>query len=193
MINKIICLLFLVAGGFAASSQNIEVNTADASTGSRLLMTNNKRGLEFNIEDSVAREGALFFAVGYQGNSKDKKPETYFIDLDMVHNNNKLGCIEQFTSKALLSLEDGTVIECFQISDPDCGATSFKGAFALMAKGGKAVDMAANFQKLQTTAISKVKVFTTEGVLKYKIKKKDKEYLKKHFALVDQAVKRPAK
>lgn len=185
---KQLLLLVLLAGN-AAIAQSIAVNTNDAATGTRVIMTKNHRGNTLEVEDTVAKSGLAFFSAGYQsGTAKGKKVETYFIDLDMFHNNNKLGCINQSANNVTILLKDGSKIECFQISDTDCNPESFKAAFALGPKGSSMEQMEANFKKLLTTEISKITVKTTEGSLEYKIKPKSSEYIKSHFALVEKTL-----
>lgn len=182
-------LLFALLAGNAAIAQTIAVNTNDTATGTRVIMTKNHKGTKLEVEDSVAKSGLAFFSAGYQsGTAKGKKVETYFIDLDMFHNDNKLGCINQSANNVTIILKDGSKIECFQISDTDCNPESFKAAFALTPKGGSMEQMQANFKKLQTTEISKIIVKTTEGSLEYKIKPKASEYIKSHFALVEKTL-----
>jgi hypothetical protein len=183
-------LLAVLLAGNAAVAQSIAINTTDAATGNRLVMTKNHKGQTLQFDDSVAKSGLAFFSVGYQSIPTAKGPtvETYFIDLDMFHNNNKLGCINQATNDVELTLEDGTKIECFQISDSDCGQESFKGAFALVGKDGSAEQMEQNFKKLLTTGITRIIVNPTEGELDYKISSKSSDFMKKHFALVEKTV-----
>lgn len=190
---KQLLLLVLLAGN-AAIAQSIAVNTNDAATGTRVIMTKNHKGNTLEVEDTVAKSGLVFFSAGYQsGTAKGKKVETYFIDLDMFHNNNKLGCINQSANNVTILLKDGSKIECFQISDTDCNPESYKAAFALAPKGGSMEQMEANFKKLLTTEISKITVKTTEGSLEYKIKAKSSEYIKSHFALVEKTLNGSAK
>lgn len=187
-------LLFVLLAGNAAIAQSIAVNTNDTATGNRVIMTKNHKGAKLEVEDSVAKSGLAFFSAGYQsGTAKGKKVETYFIDLDMFHNDNKLGCINQSANNVTIILKDGSKIECFQISDTDCNPESFKAAFALAPKGGSIEQMEANFKKLQATEISKIIVKTTEGSLDYKIKPKASEYIKSHFALVEKTLSGSAK
>lgn len=167
----------------AATAQTIDINTNDAATGTRLILTKNHKGAKIDVDDTVAKTGLIFFSAGYQTSVvTDKKVETYFIDLDMFHNDNKLGCIKQSDNNVTLTLEDGTEIQCFQISETECSHEAYKASFALTSKKGTLQDMEQNFRKLQTVAITKIEVTTTEGALVYKIRAKD--LLKGHFALV---------
>ncbi|MHA3789249.1 hypothetical protein ACX0HA_13655 [Flavobacterium hauense] len=180
-LKQLIALLLLTVT--AASAQTIDVNTTDPQTGTRLILTKNHKGSKIEVDDTVAKTGLVFFSAGYQSNAaKGKTVETYFIDLDMYHNDNKLGCVRQSDNNVLLTLEDGTEIQCFQISETDCSHEAYKASFALTSKKGTFEDMEKNFKKLQTVAIAKIVVTTTEGALVYKIKHKD--YVKAHFALV---------
>lgn len=177
-------LLFMAAG---ASAQSIDVNTNDTATGTRLILTKNHKGTALDVDDTVTKTGLVFFSAGYQStNVKNNKVETYFIDLDMFHNNNKLGCIRQSDNNMLLILEDGTEIQCFQMSETECSHEAYKASFALTTKKGSAEEMEKNFKKLQTIAIAKIEIKTTEGALVYKVKAKD--YLKAHFALIDKTL-----
>lgn len=182
-------LLFALLVGNAAIAQTIAVNTNDAATGTRVIMTKNHKGTKLEVEDSVAKSGLAFFSAGYQSATvKGKKVETYFFDLDMFHNDNKLGCINQSANNVTLFLKDGSKIECFQISDTDCNPESYKAAFALAPKANSVEQMEANFKKLQTTEITKIIIKTTEGSLDYKIKSKSSSYIKDHFALVQKTL-----
>ncbi len=182
-------LLLLLAGNVALA-QTIAVNTNDAATGTKVIITKNHKGKEIAVEDSVAKTGLAFFSAGYQSTTvKGKAVETYFIDLDMFHNNNKLGCIEQSTNNVRLTLADGSEIECFQMSDTECGQDAFKAAFVLSPKNGSIAQMEDNFKKLQIVGIKRIKVTTTEGVLDYKISGKASDYMKAHFALIAKTIK----
>lgn len=187
-------LLIVLLAGNAAIAQSIAVNTNDTATGTRMILTKNHKGTKLEVEDSVAKSGLAFFSAGYQsGTAKGKKVETYFFDLDMFHNDNKLGCINQSANNVTLLLKDGSKIECFQISDTDCNPESYKAAFALAPKGSSTEQMEANFKKLLTTEITKIIVKTTEGSLDYKIKSKSASYIKDHFALVQKTLNNSAK
>lgn len=180
-LKQLVFSLLLISA--SATAQTIEVNINDAATGTRLIQTKNHKGKEIAVDDSVAKSGLAFFSTGYQSTVVNGKTvETYFIDLDMYHNNNKLGCINQSDNNVVLTLEDGTEIQCFQMSDTECSHEAYKASFALTTKKGSFEEMEKNFKKLQTVGIAKIVVTTTEGSLIYKIKVKD--YLKSHFALV---------
>lgn len=177
--------LLLLLAGTAATAQTIAVNTTDAATNTRVIITKNHIGKEISVDDSVAKSGLAFFSAGYQSNTVNGKSiQTYFIDLDMFHNNNKLGCIKQSDNNVLLILEDGSEIQCFQMSDTECSHEAFKAAFALTTKESTASQMEDNFKKLQSVAITRIKVKTTEGLLDYKIKAKSSDHIKAHFALI---------
>ncbi len=181
--------LFILLAGTAATAQTIAVNTNDTAEGTRVIMTKNHRGTELSVDDSVAKSGLVFFSAGYQTNRvQGKTIETYFIDLDMFHNDNKLGCIQQTADNVVLFLKDGTEIQCFQMSDTECSQEAFKGAFALTGKSGSQQQMQENFKKLQTVAIEKIIVKTSEGKLDYRIKSKSADYIKAHFALVAKTI-----
>ncbi|AWH84228.1 hypothetical protein HYN59_03470 [Flavobacterium album] len=189
---KAIILLLLIST--AASAQTIFVNHADPATGSRVVQTNNQIGPQLDMDDSISKHGALFFAAGYQSaTTAGKLVATYYIDLNIIHNDNRLGCLRQLESRIILTLEDGTKMECIQISDSDCDKAAFHAVFALMPKGGTTETMKQNFEKLINTGITEIKVITTEKELDYKIKKDFVPYLKKHFALIDKTVNGSAK
>ncbi|MDV6169167.1 hypothetical protein R1T16_12095 [Flavobacterium sp. DG1-102-2] len=185
---KHLFLALLIAGG-AATAQTIAVNTNDITTGTRVIMTRNHRGSDINVDDSVAKSGLLFFSAGYQRSTvKGQQVSTYFIDLDMFHNNNKLGCINQFSEDVTLVLEDGSEIKCFQMSDTECGQEAYKAAFALSAKKASAGQNEDNFKKLQQQKIVRIKVKTSESLLDYKIKPKASDTMKAHFALIEKTL-----
>jgi len=185
-------LLLLLLAGNAAIAQQIAVNTND--DGTRIVITKNYAGSTIVPDDTVVKTGLVFFSAGYQKTTvHNKEVETYFIDLDMFHNNNKLGCIKQGESNALITLEDGTEIQCFQISDTECSPQAFKAAFAIAPKGSSPSQMLENFKKLEKVAIAKIKITTTESVVVYKIRSGSSNYLKEHFALVEKTLKSPVK
>jgi len=180
--------LLLLAGN-AAMAQTIAVNTNDTGSGTRIVITKNHVGNELKTDDSVSKNGLAFFSAGYQNTMVNNKPvPVYFIDLDMFHNNNKLGCIKQSENNCLLTLVDGSTIQCFQISDTDCAQQAFKAAFALSPKSGNAEQMKENFKKLQSVGIEKITVITSESRLDYKISPKSSKYLMAHFALVEKTL-----
>ncbi|RZL47250.1 MAG: hypothetical protein EOO93_25230 [Pedobacter sp.] len=182
--------LFLLTS-LSLSAQNIDANTYDAKTGERYITTRNYKGNKLELNHTVSSSGALYFAAGYQsGKSGEKISETYFIDLYIVHNDRRLGCMKEYTSTATLILADGTEMECFQISETDCNNVAFKAAFALKVRGGSdKTTMEENFKKLMTTEIVEIKIKTTEKIEKFKIKQREREYLKNHFILIDKTIK----
>jgi len=187
-------LSLLLLTAISATAQTIGVNTIDKAAGTRLIMTSNHDGGTIDLSDSVAKDGTIFFSAGYQeAVVHGKEVGSYFIDLNILHNDNKLGCLREATSKIVLSLSDGSEMECFQVSESDCGAEAFRGTFALIPKGGSTADMDKNFQKLITTEIEDIKVIATEGTLHYNIRSKQRKYLKNHFALVDKTIKEAVK
>ena len=182
-------LLLLLLAGNAAIAQQIAVNTNDAATGTRVIITKNHAGSTIVSDDTVVKTGLVFFSAGYQKTMiNQKEVETYFIDLDIFHNNNKLGCIKQGESNIVITLEDGTEINGFQISDTECNPQSFKAAFAIAPKGATTTVMAENFKKMQNSPIAKIKITSTEGFLNYKIRSGSSKYIKDHFALVQKTL-----
>lgn len=191
---KLTALAYLMFLGITASAQSLIVNNTDSATGSRLVKTDNKEGAKLDLDDSVVKGGAVFFSAGYQSSKAGiKVVDTYFIDMNIVHNDNSLGCLQEFDSQIILILEDGTKVECFQISESDCDKVAFHASFALMPKAGKIETMKENFEKLMTTAITEMIIVTTERKLEYKTKKSSRDFMKKHFALIDKTVKSSAK
>lgn len=185
-------LLMLLAGN-AAMAQVIAVNKNDASTGTRIVTTRNHRGAKLEVDDSVAKSGLVFFSAGYQkATVNGKEVETYFIDLDIFHNDNKLGCIQQSAENLTLVLEDGSEIKCYQISDTECAHDAYKAAFALGSRSSTITDMQQNFKKLQSVGIEKIKIKTSESSLEYKMKSKSTDYMEGHFALIEKML-HPAK
>jgi hypothetical protein len=185
---KIVLILLLLAGN-AAIAQSIDANTTDPATGARYITTKNYKGTKAEPSDNVVKRGLVLFSAGYQSVlSSGKQVQTYFIDLNIIHNDNRLGCLQELKSKIILTLEDGTTVECFQISESDCDKISYTASFALMAEGESFTKMAENFRKLMTTKITDMKVITTEGELVYKIKTDSQPYVKSHFALLDKTI-----
>lgn len=170
---------------FCVNAQSLSINDTDKTTGGRTIVTKNFEGSEIAPDDTVARNGLVFFSAGYQEIKKGKSAtEIYYIELNIVHKDSRLGCLNQGQSKIVLELEDGSVIECNQISDTDCDPVGFMTAFALMPKGGAAAEMKSNFEKLKTVGIKKIDLFTTEKEIGYNIKNKKLENMKAHFALL---------
>ncbi|MCW4469955.1 hypothetical protein OGH69_13330 [Flavobacterium sp. MFBS3-15] len=191
---KLIALACLLFCGIAAQAQTLLVNNTDSAAGTRIIKTNNHKGGELSLDDSVVKGGAVFFSAGYQSaTTSGKLVETYFIDLNIVHNDNRLGCLQELDSRIVLTLADGTKIECFQISESDCDKVAYHATFALMPRGGKLDTMKENFEKLLGADIAEIAIITTEGKLEYKIKKSSRDYLKQHFALIDKTVKAATK
>lgn len=181
--------LMLLLVGNAAIAQQLAVNTSDTASGTRIIITKNHAGTTIVADDTVVKTRLVFFSAGYQKTTvNNKEVETYFIDLDMFHNNNKLGCIKQGENNIVITLEDGTEIKGFQISDTECNPQAFKTAFAVAPKGSSVTVMAENFKKMQNSPIAKIKITTTEGFLNYKIRSGSSEYVKKHFALVEKTL-----
>jgi len=189
---KLLALLALTAP--AAWSQTIDINQADAASGTRVIATRNIKGAEPSVDDSVTKRGVVLFSAGYQSApASGHIVETYFINLNIVHNDNRLGCLDPKKSKVVLRLEDGSTIECFQISDLNCDPVAFDGAYALMIGDQSPDTMRQNFDRLMATGIKRIDIYTTEKTLTYDIKKDFKDYLQKHFSLIDRAIKGTSK
>lgn len=194
MKKNITALAILLFMCLTTSAQSLIVNTTDKATGNRIIKTNNHEGPKLDVDESVVKSGILFFSAGYQSaKAGNKLVASYFIDLDIMHNDSTLGCLQEFDSRIILTLEDGTKVECFQISESDCDKVAFHASFALMPKAGKIESMKENFEKLMTTAITEMIIVTTERKLEYKTKKSSRDLMKKHFALIDKTVKSNAK
>jgi len=187
--KSLIVLLLLCNVAFA---QSLITNNFDKKTGIRTLATKSIKGSEVTPDDTVARNGMLFFSAGYQEiKGTDKSTETYYIELNMLHREPALGCVENGKSRAEITLADDTVIDCIQISDTDCDPVGFIAAFALMPKGGKTDVMKQNFDKLMATDIMKIKVYTSETTITFNIKTKSRPYIKSHLALISKTIAQP--
>ena len=184
---KLLLLLMLCHGVFA---QTIQTNSVDKNSGTRTIITNNYKGGSLTPDDSIVRDGLIFFSAGYQ---KINKPgiaaDLYFIELNIVHKDDTLGCLKDGEGKIIINFADGTTAECSQISETDCDAVGFNTAFALMPKNGSIAIMKQNFDKLLTTEIKSIKVFTTEKSPSFTVKTVSKPYIMKHFALLDKTIK----
>lgn len=186
-LRQIIFLLLL--SSVTATAQTLAVNTNDTKTGSRVILTKNHKGKKPEVDDSVAKTGLVFFSAGYQSHHVGNKDvKTFFIDLNIYHHNNTIGCIRQSANNLILVLEDKSEIQCFQISDTDCNEEEYKAAFALCPKDGRFEENEKNFKKLQTVGISKIKLITTETTQEYKIGSKSKDYMKANFELVSKTL-----
>jgi hypothetical protein len=183
-------LFFLLLLSNHSFSQSIAVNSTDKVTGARVITTRSTKGGVLNLDESIVRSGAVFFSAGYLSSvAAGKVKGSYFIELEIVHNDNRLGCLPEKTGKIILTLRDGSEMECFQISPSDCDKTAFKAAYALMKRGGTDAEMKANFEKLSTIDITGIKIQTSEKEINFKVKTNSRELIKKHFLLVDKTVK----
>lgn len=182
---KILLLLLLCQGAIA---QTLFVNSIDKSTGAKTIITRNSKTSELNPDDTVARNGMVFLSAGYQ-KLQNVAVEIYYVELNMLHKDNRLGCMETGKSKIVITFKDGTTAECSQISEVDCDPVGFTSAFALMPKNGSQEEMKKNFEKLSTTDINTIEVFTTEKSIKYMIRTAAKPTIKSRFALLDKSIK----
>jgi hypothetical protein len=175
-----------------AFSQSLITNSFDKKTGIRTIATKSIKGPEVTLDDTVARNGMLFFSAGYQEiKGNDKSTNTYFIELNIVHREPGLGCLQNGKSKVVLHMADKTEIECIQISDTDCDKVGFIAAFALMPKGSKPEVMKQNFDKLQSVDILKMEIFTSESSITFTTKTKSRPYIKSHLALISKTITQP--
>jgi len=187
---KIILALLLLCN--VAFSQSLITNSFDKKTGIRTIATRSIKGSEVSLDDTVARNGVLMFSAGYQEIKRnDKSTETYFIELNIVHRDPRLGCVQNGISKVILYMADKSQIECIQISDTDCDKVGFIAAFALMPKGGKPEVMKQNFDKLQSVDILKMEILTSESSITYATKTKSRPYIKSHLALISKTITQP--
>ena len=188
-LKSILVLLLLCNAAFA---QSLITNSFDKQTGIRTIATKSTKTDEVTPDDTVARNGMLFFSAGYQEiKSTGKSTETYYIELNIVHRESTLGCLEIGKGRAQLTLADGSVMDCIQISDTDCDKIGFIVAFALMPKGGSPADMKQNFEKLKTTDITKFQIFTSESSISFTTKTKSRPYIKSHLALIERTIAQP--
>jgi len=184
---KLLLLLLICQGAFA---QTIQMNSIDKNTGTRTIITNNHENGELNPDDSVVSNGLVFFSAGYQHiDTGSNSTDVYFIELNIVHKDNTLGCLKDGEGKIIITFKDGTTAECSQISETDCDPIGFNTAFALMPKKGTAAMMKQNFDKLLTAQIKTIKLFTTEKSLLFTVRTVSKAYIMKHFALLDKTIK----
>jgi hypothetical protein len=187
---KILFFLLLLCN--VAFSQSLITNSFDKKTGIRTIATKSIKGSEVTLDDTVARNGMLFFSAGYQEiKGKESSTETYFIELNIVHREPGLGCLENGKGKVVLHMADKTRIECVQISDTDCDKVGFIAAFALMPKGGKSEVMKQNFEKLQTIDILRMEILTSESSITFTTKTKSRPYIKSHLALISKTITQP--
>ena len=186
---KITKLAFMLLLCQAVAGQTLLVNTADKETGARTLITNNYKGAEITPDDSVARDGLVFFSAGYQETKAGSAMgQLYFIELNVVHKDNRLGCLEDGKSKVAFIFEDGSRIECIQISETNCDPVGFVAGFALMPKGGTLDTMKQNFSKLRVAEVARIEVFTSEKTMVYHIKSKAAVSIKSHFNLLNKTI-----
>jgi len=186
--KSILLLLLLICQG--AFAQTLQVNSVDKITGTRTIITDNHESGELNPDDSVVRNGLIFFSAGYQKfNKSGNATEVYFIELNIVHKDNTLGCMKEGEGKIIITFQDGTTAECSQISETDCDPIGFTAAFALMPKKGSPATMKQNFEKLLTTEIKTLRIFTTEKSPSFTVKAVSKPYIMKHFAVLDKTIK----
>ena len=187
MKSTLLLLLLVCQGAFA---QTLLMNSVDKTTGTRTIITNNHKGAEIKWDDSIVPNGLVFFSAGYQKiNKPDDTSEVYFVELNIVHKDTRLGCLKDTDGKILITLKNGTRIECFQISPTDCDPVGFTAAFALMPKNGSKDLMRQNFNTLLTTEVAKIKIFTTEKELEYSTNSTTRAVIKAHFALLDKTIK----
>jgi hypothetical protein len=176
----------------SAVAQGFSVNETDPATGNRTIITKNYKGQDVSKDDNIARNGMVFLSAGYQSTHKDDKVnEIYFIDLNIVHNDNRLGCLKHETGKIILTFEDGTTVECMQVSETSCDKFAFDGGFALVPRtGGTDTTMKDVFTRLQTVNLKAIEVFTTQTTMNFTVKTSEKERIKSHFALVEGAIRK---
>lgn len=182
---KLLISLLVCYNGFA---QTILTNSLDKETGNKTIITNNHTSTELTTDDSIVRDGLIFFSAGYQ-KINTSGTEIYFVEVNIVHKDNRLGCLKIGESKIILYLEDGTSIECSQISETDCDPIGFTSAFALMPRKGTMEMMMQNFDKLMKTKIKSIKVITTESSPIFTVKSAAKLYIMNHFVLLDKTIK----
>lgn len=172
-----------------ASAQSIDINTINKETGLRSILTKNTDKAAPEQDDSVVRNGTVYFSAGYQEVPAGKgKRGIYFFELNLVHNDARVGCLTQENGKVVLGFEDGTEMECIQISATDCDNVGFVANFMLGTRTSEEADIKANFEKLQRTPLKKIVVHTTEKAIRYNIKTISQPVLSKHFTVVANAL-----
>jgi hypothetical protein len=187
MKKLIIALLFAVP----CMAQKISVNEVDTATGVKTILTQGVKDKVPQDDESVVNNGLVFFSAGYQDIQVGSKLSgIYFISLNIVHNDKRVGCLTQEKGKVLLTLDDGSVITCSQITTSDCDPVGFNADFVLAEKGAGLDIMKANFDKLQHAKIKRITIITTETAIKYWVIPSKRAELTKHFTLVADALKK---
>lgn len=180
--NKLIFTLLLSASCFA---QKIDVSVKDSITGARTIFTELPKAVSTDESETIVNNGVVFFSAGYQDvKVKDALKGLYLISLNIVHRDKRVGCLKQESGKVVLVLEDGSEITCSQVSATDCDPVGFMSDFMLVQKDGKEADMKANFLKLQTVLIKKIRVITSETTIPFVVKQQARLQLREHFKLV---------
>lgn len=186
--KKLIVALLIAAPCMA---QKISVNAVDPATGGKTVLTESVSNNPPKSDESVVNNGLVFFSAGYQEvASGDALQGLYFISLNIVHHDKRVGCLTQESGRILLTMEDGSEITCSQISATDCDPIGFTSDFVLAKKGGSMAEMKQNFEKLQHTMIKRITIITTETPIKYWVKPAKRALLAKHFALVAETLKK---
>jgi len=190
MKNTIFAIFALLFVAQSSVAQRFEVNDVDPKTGSKTFITSNHVGADVMWDDTVTRNGMLFFSAGYTSDIKNNTAvETYFIDLSMIHNDARLGCLMHNSGKIIITFTDGTTAECMQVSDNSCDKLAFNAGYALMPRGDYTNKMRQTFDNLLVKDIKSIEVFTSETTIKYPIKSQKMDYIKAHFALLDKRIK----
>lgn len=182
-------LIIVLLAAVPCMAQKISVNAVDPSTGGKTVLTESVENNPPRDDESVVNNGLVFFSAGYQDVPAGSGLQgLYFMSLNIVHHDKRVGCLTQESGKILLTLVDGTEITCSQISATDCDAIGFNTDFLLAKKGASTSEMQQNFDKLQHTLIKRITVITSETAIKYWVKPSKRAALAQHFASVAKSL-----
>lgn len=188
--KKLVLMLLMATPCFA---QKISVDALDAATKARTIQTIGSDSNPPKDDETIVNNGLVFFSAGYQEvPRRDKLQGLYFFTINLVHNDQRVGCLTQEAGRVILILEDGSEINCSQISATDCDPVGFYTDFVLVSKGGSLEEMKKNFEKLQHAFVKRISVITSETTIKFTVKAAARTTIAKHFALIANALKEQA-
>jgi hypothetical protein len=158
-------VLFLFFSGIVFSQQ-LAVSKIDEFTKKEVIQVNASKGAHWKTTDNIAK--------GFFNNiflSLNKSHTTNFLTLDI--NIGTAICVSNNDGKIITLLEDDSTLELLQVSKIDCNSRVAVRYFLS--------DL--DLEKLKTTVIKKIRLYTTEGFFDFEIKENKKEIIKKTFIL----------
>lgn len=179
-------LLFLFIS-VSINSQSIITNNVDEFTKVKFIETNiTKEKRIKEIDNITVDNGSMYFNLSYFQSDQS----SIFLFNILLYSKNDLGCFSKYDGKIIFLLENGKTIEGKQFSETSCEKTGNTIKYGLAKSDEIATQQFENFETLSKERISKIRIYGSKFYQDFTIKEEAKDYIKNHFILLNDEVKK---